>query len=51
MAGAYVSLAETIQGFNSILSGECDSFSEQSFYLVGSLDDAQKKESARLTAA
>ena len=51
MAGVYVTLTDTIKGFNSILSGDCDSFNEQSFYLVGNLDDAQKKETARLAAA
>jgi F-type H+-transporting ATPase subunit beta len=51
MAGVYVTLADTIKGFNSILSGDCDSFNEQSFYLVGNLDDAQNKETTRLAAA
>ena len=48
MSGVYVTLADTIKGFNSILSGDCDSFSEQSFYLVGNLETAQQKESERL---
>ena len=44
--GKYVSLAETIQGFNYILSGELDSLPEQAFYLVGTVDEAiQKAES------
>ena len=41
--GKYVSLAETIQGFNYILSGELDSLPEQAFYLVGTVDEAIEK--------
>jgi len=41
--GKYVSLAETIQGFDMILSGELDELPEQSFYLVGNLDEAVEK--------
>ena len=48
MAGVYVSLEDTINGFNNILSGGCDDFNEQSFYLVGNLDDAEQKETERL---
>nr|QUO99052.1 CF1 beta subunit of ATP synthase [Oedogonium sp. 260-2_chl] len=41
--GKYCSLAETIDGFNKILSGELDSLPEQSFYLVGNIDEAITK--------
>ena len=41
--GKYVSLADTIQGFNLILSGELDDLPEQAFYLVGNLDEAVSK--------
>ena len=41
--GKYVSLKETIQGFNKILSGELDDLPEQSFYLVGNLDEVVAK--------
>jgi F-type H+-transporting ATPase subunit beta len=41
--GKYVPLAETIQGFNMILSGELDSLPEQAFYLVGNIDEAVEK--------
>jgi F-type H+-transporting ATPase subunit beta len=41
--GKYVSLLETIEGFKRILSGEMDSFPEQAFYLVGTLDEAISK--------
>jgi F-type H+/Na+-transporting ATPase subunit beta len=38
-----VSLAETIRGFQLILSGELDSLPEQAFYLVGNIDEASTK--------
>ncbi len=41
--GKYVSLSETISAFNMILSGELDSLPEQSFYLVGNIDEAVQK--------
>ena len=41
--GKYVSLAETIRGFNLILSGKLDNLSEQAFYLVGGIDEAIEK--------
>nr|WCR30463.1 ATP synthase CF1 beta subunit [Selaginella remotifolia] len=44
--GKYVALAETIKGFRMILSGELDSLPEQSFYLVGNIDEATAKAEA-----
>ena len=41
--GKYVSLADAIKGFNMILSGELDDLPEQSFYLVGDIDEAIAK--------
>ena len=41
--GKYVSLAESIQGFNMILGGELDDLPEQAFYLVGNIDEAVEK--------
>nr|YP_009241497.1 CF1 beta subunit of ATP synthase [Scherffelia dubia]AMP43404.1 CF1 beta subunit of ATP synthase [Scherffelia dubia] len=41
--GKYVSLAESIQGFNLILTGELDYLPEQAFYLVGNIDEAISK--------
>jgi len=41
--GKYVSLADTIQGFNLIMSGELDDLPEQAFYLVGNIDEAIAK--------
>ncbi len=41
--GKYVSLKDTISGFNAIISGEYDHLPEQAFYMVGSIDEAVKK--------
>ncbi|MFT8258597.1 MAG: F0F1 ATP synthase subunit beta [Candidatus Symbiodolus clandestinus] len=38
--GRYVSLKESIYGFDAILSGEYDHLPEQAFYMVGNLDEA-----------
>lgn len=47
--GKYVSLTETIQGFNIILNGDLDELPEQTFYLVGNIDEAITKASASKT--
>ncbi len=58
LSGKYVSLEDAMKGFNMILNGELDDLSEQSFYLVGNIDDviqkadfikkeAEKKEAAK----
>nr|YP_009731922.1 ATP synthase CF1 beta subunit [Gracilaria edulis]QHS70466.1 ATP synthase CF1 beta subunit [Gracilaria edulis] len=41
--GKYVSLTESIKGFNMILNGELDDLPEQSFYLVGNIEEAISK--------
>ncbi|MEZ5570602.1 MAG: F0F1 ATP synthase subunit beta [Halioglobus sp.] len=41
--GKYVSLKETIAGFQGILSGQYDHLPEQAFYMVGSIDEAVEK--------
>ena len=41
--GKYVSLKDTIAGFKAILSGEMDEYPEQSFYMVGSIDEVIEK--------
>lgn len=41
--GKYVSLTETIQGFSLILNGELDQLPEQTFYLVGNIDEVIAK--------
>jgi F-type H+-transporting ATPase subunit beta len=41
--GKYVSLKDTIRGFQGILGGEFDDLPEQAFYMVGSIDEAVEK--------
>jgi F-type H+-transporting ATPase subunit beta len=41
--GKYVPLSDTIRGFKMITAGECDHLPEQSFYMVGSIDEAFEK--------
>jgi F-type H+-transporting ATPase subunit beta len=41
--GKYVSLKDTIAGFNGILAGEYDHLPEQAFYMVGGIDEAIEK--------
>jgi len=41
--GKYVSLKETISGFQGILNGEYDHMPEQAFYMVGTIEEAIEK--------
>jgi F-type H+-transporting ATPase subunit beta len=41
--GKYVSLKDTIAGFQGILDGQYDGLPEQAFYMVGSIDEAVEK--------
>jgi len=41
--GKIVALKDTIKGFNMIVNGECDSLPEQSFYMVGPIEEAFEK--------
>jgi len=41
--GKYVSLADAISGFNDVLDGKYDDLPEQSFYLVGDINEAIEK--------
>jgi F-type H+-transporting ATPase subunit beta len=41
--GKYVSLEDSMKGFNMILDGELDDLPEQSFYLVGDINEAIEK--------
>ena len=41
--GKYVSLKDTIKGFNMIVNGDCDALPEQAFYMVGTIDEAFEK--------
>src|SRR5438477_8876989 len=41
--GSYVKLEDTVKGFQEILDGKHDDLGEQSFYMVGTIDDAVAK--------
>ncbi len=41
--GKYVTLDETIAGFKGIINGEYDHLPEAAFYMVGSIEEAEKK--------
>ncbi len=41
--GKYVSLKETIHGFNEIVSGHLDQLPEQAFYMAGTIDEVIEK--------
>ena len=41
--GKYVTLSESIDDFNRIISGELDNLPEAAFYLVGNMNDALAK--------
>ena len=41
--GKYVSLADAIDGFTKLLDGDYDDLPEQSFYLVGDMNEAIEK--------
>jgi F-type H+-transporting ATPase subunit beta len=43
LSGKYVSLEESVKGFQKILAGEFDNLPEQAFYLVGGIDDVIEK--------
>jgi F-type H+-transporting ATPase subunit beta len=44
--GKYLSLKETVRGFKEIVEGRHDDIPEQSFYMVGSIDEAVAKKAA-----
>jgi len=43
LKGVFVSIEDTIKGFNMILNGEVDEYPEAAFNLVGSIEDAIEK--------
>jgi F-type H+-transporting ATPase subunit beta len=43
LSGKYVSLTDTVSGFQKILAGELDALPEQAFYLVGGIEDVLEK--------
>ena len=43
LEGRYVKVEETIKGFQEIIEGKCDDMPEQSFYMVGTIEEAREK--------
>jgi len=43
LEGRYVKTEETIKGFREIIDGKCDDMPEQSFYMVGTIEEAREK--------
>jgi len=41
--GAFVSIEDTIKGFNAILGGDCDTLPEQAFLMAGTIEDVYEK--------
>ena len=41
--GRYVSMEDTISGFEAILNGDCDDLPENAFMYVGTIDEAFDK--------
>jgi len=40
--GRYVKLEDTIAGFEAIIDGKCDTWPENAFYMVGTIDEAEE---------
>lgn len=51
LKGVFVSIEDTIKGFNMIMDGEVDEYPEASFNLVGTIEDAIAKGKAILAEA
>jgi F-type H+-transporting ATPase subunit beta len=43
MPGRYVTIEETIEGFEKIISGELDHLPENAFYMIGNIEEAIEK--------
>jgi F-type H+-transporting ATPase subunit beta len=51
LKGVFVSIEDTIRGFNMIIDGEVDEYPEAAFNLVGTIEDAIEKGKKMLEAA
>src|SRR5438552_90194 len=51
LKGEYVKVEDTIKGFKEILEGKCDDMPEQSFYMVGTIEQAREKAKKMAAAA
>ena len=45
--GVYVERMDTVKGVQKILSGEYDELSDDPFYMIGGIEDAEKKAKSR----
>ena len=43
LPGKFVPVADTIKGFNAIISGECDHLPEMAFFMVGTIEEVYEK--------
>jgi F-type H+/Na+-transporting ATPase subunit beta len=50
MPGKFVKVADTVQGFKEILEGKHDDLNENSFYMVGSIEEAVEKDAKSKSA-
>lgn len=41
--GRYVKLNDTVEGFSQIVNGDCDAFSEQAFYMAGTIEEVKQR--------
>jgi len=51
LEGRYVKIADSIKGFREIADGKCDDMPEQSFYMVGTIEEAREKAAQMAKAA
>jgi F-type H+-transporting ATPase subunit beta len=51
LSGVYVSIEDTIKGFNMIMDGEVDEYPEAAFNLVGTIEEAVEKGKKMLAEA
>ncbi len=51
LKGVFVSIEDTIRGFNMIMDGEVDEYPEAAFNLVGTIEDAIEKGKKMIEAA
>jgi len=51
LKGVFVSIEDTIKGFNMIMDGEVDEYPEAAFNLVGTIEDAIEKGKKMMEAA
>ncbi|HUF04151.1 MAG TPA: F0F1 ATP synthase subunit beta [Aridibacter sp.] len=51
LQGRYVKIEDTIKGFREIIDGKCDDMPEQSFYMVGTIEEAREKAKKMAAAA